>query len=226
MNISNKEFHMATVLKDRQTILFIGDSITDCGRRDDSARPYGRGYVSIFRDLMLVREPQKNVNIINRGIGGETVVGLRNRWNNDVISHHPDWLSVKIGINDLHRHIEENDNGLLSPDGFFKIYDQLLSSTAKKLPECKIILIDPFYISRADETGDSFRTKVMKILPEYISSVTALSKKYRTLHVQTHESFRKLVKYQHPDSYCNEPVHPFTAGHLMIAEEVYKALCK
>ncbi|MFA6568703.1 MAG: GDSL-type esterase/lipase family protein [Victivallales bacterium] len=217
---------MATVLKDGQTVLFIGDSITDCGRRDDSARPYGRGYVSIFRDIMLVREPQKNIGIINRGIGGETVVELRNRWDNDVISHHPDWLSVKIGINDLHRHIAENDNGLLSTEGFFKIYDQLLSSTVKKLPGCKMILIDPFYISRADEMGDSFRMKVLKILPEYIDAVSTLSKKYRALHVQTHELFQKLLKYQHPDSYCNEPVHPFSAGHLMMAEEIYKALSK
>lgn len=217
---------MATALKDGQKIIFIGDSITDCGRRDDSARPYGKGYVSLFRDLMLVREPQKNVIIINKGIGGETVVELRNRWNNDVISHRPDWLSVKIGINDLHQHIAGNDNNLLSPDGYLKIYDQLLSHTAEKLPECRMILIDPFFVSRGDEMGDSFRTKVMKILPEYINSVTALSKKYKTLHVRTHESFQKLIKYQHPDSYCNEPVHPFTSGHLMIAEEIYKALSK
>jgi lysophospholipase L1-like esterase len=217
---------MATVLKDGQTILFIGDSITDCGRRDDFARPYGRGYVSMFRDLMLVREPQKKITVINKGIGGETVVELRNRWNNDVITHYPDWLSVKIGINDLHRHIAGNDNGQLSPEGFYKIYDQLLSSTVKKLPKCRMILIDPFYISKADEMGDSFRTKVMKILPEYINYATSLSKKYKTLHVQTHESFQKLIKYQHPDSYCNEPVHPFSSGHLMIAEEVYKVLCK
>ncbi|MEI6422643.1 MAG: GDSL-type esterase/lipase family protein, partial [Lentisphaerota bacterium] len=170
--------------------------------------------------------PQKNINIINRGIGGETVIELRNRWTNDVISHQPDWLSVKIGINDLHRHIGGNDNGLLAPDGFFKIYDQLLSSTVKELPECRIILIDPFYVSKADEMGDSFRMKVIKILPEYINAVSALSRKYKTLHVQTHELFQKLLKYQHPDSYCNEPVHPFSAGHLMIAEEIYKALCK
>jgi lysophospholipase L1-like esterase len=174
--------------------------------------------------MVLVREPQKNMNIINRGIGGETLVELRNRWNNDVISHRPDWLSIKIGINDLHRHIAGGDNGLLSPEEFFKIYDQLLSTTVKKLPKCRIILIDPFYISKADEMGDSFRMKVLKILPDYIGSVSALSRKYRTLHIQTHELFQKLIKYQHPDSYCNEPVHPFSAGHLMIAEALYKTL--
>ncbi len=217
---------MATILKDKQTILFIGDSITDCGRRDNSARPYGSGYVSIFRDIMLIREAQKNIFVINKGIGGETVLELRNRWSNDVINHRPDWLSVKIGINDLHRHLMGNDGGLLSPEGYLNIYDQLLSTTVKKLPDCKIILIDPFYISKADESEESFRMKVLKILPDYIEAVSKLSRKYRTLHVETHGLFQKLLKYQHPDSYCNEPVHPFSAGHLMIAEEIYKAICR
>ncbi len=217
---------MATVLKDGQTILFIGDSITDCGRRDDSARPYGRGYVSLFRDIMLVREPQKNVNIINKGIGGETLLELRNRWSNDVISLSPDWISVKIGINDLHRYLGNADGGLLSPDGYFKIYDQLLACTAKKLPKCGIILIDPFYLTRPDEMRDSLRMNVLKILPEYLKAVMALSKKYRTLHVQTHDLFQKLIRYRHPDSYCPEPVHPFPAGHLVMAEAVYHVLDK
>jgi hypothetical protein len=30
---------MTTALKDGKTLLFIGDSITDCGRRDDRIRP-------------------------------------------------------------------------------------------------------------------------------------------------------------------------------------------
>jgi len=68
--------------------------------------------------------------------------------------------------------------------------------------------------------------KVMKILPEYIEAVSKLSRKCRTLHLETHGLFQRLLKYQHPDSYCNEPVHPLRAGHLMIAEKIYEALCK
>ena len=67
-------------LESGQTIVFIGDSITDCGRRMHE-RPLGNGYVKQFNDLLIAHYPQLdvNVNIINRGISGDTVTGLRNR---------------------------------------------------------------------------------------------------------------------------------------------------
>ena len=39
---------MSTTIKNRQTVLFIGDSITDCGRRA-AERPLGNGYVNLTR---------------------------------------------------------------------------------------------------------------------------------------------------------------------------------
>jgi hypothetical protein len=38
-------------LQDGQTVVFIGDSITDCGRREAQA-PYGSGYVRLAIDRM------------------------------------------------------------------------------------------------------------------------------------------------------------------------------
>ncbi len=92
---------MTTQIKNGQKIVFIGDSITDCGRRA-AQRPLGAGYVKMFADLMIIRESAKRVAIINKGIGGDNVLGLRNRWTDDVLRNRPDWLSIKIGINDLH----------------------------------------------------------------------------------------------------------------------------
>ncbi len=39
-----------------QKIVFIGDSITDCDRRGRAA-PYGHGYVSLVRSLLLACYP-------------------------------------------------------------------------------------------------------------------------------------------------------------------------
>ena len=41
-----------------QKILFIGDSITDCGRRDANA-PFGSGYVNLVRALVTALAVQK-----------------------------------------------------------------------------------------------------------------------------------------------------------------------
>ena len=57
---------MAIKVKNGETILFIGDSITDCGRRG-AERPLGTGYVKLFNDLVTIREAKKQITIINKG---------------------------------------------------------------------------------------------------------------------------------------------------------------
>ncbi|MEK8107305.1 hypothetical protein NKG94_22980 [Micromonospora sp. M12] len=44
------------ILRAGQRVVFIGDSITDCGRRDVAA-PYGSGYVSLVRALVGAWHP-------------------------------------------------------------------------------------------------------------------------------------------------------------------------
>ena len=212
---------MPTELKSGETILFIGDSITDCGRRAEQ-RPLGNGYVSLFNDMLTLREPAKRVNIINKGIGGDNVVGLRNRWHDDVMRHKPDWLSVKIGINDLHTFL------MAAPEPvpvelFAEAYNDILSRMKAKLPKCRILLIDPFYIS-TETAKTSFRSDVLATIPEYIAVVHQMSRKYKTRLVKTHDMFQKLLKHHDPDTFCPEPVHPYQIGHIAMAEAVYAAL--
>lgn len=214
---------MATKIKSNEKILFIGDSITDCGRRDVN-RPLGNGYVKLFSDLMTIREPAKKLEIINTGIGGNTVKDLQNRWHDDMLRFKPDWLSIKIGINDLHRHLNQSPESV-SPENFLACYDDILAQTKKKLPKCKILLIDPFYISTEKSTS-SFRSVVLKNLPAYINAVRKMQRKYKTRLVKTHDLFAKLLKDHSLDTFCPEPVHPNLTGHLAIAEAVYSALSK
>jgi lysophospholipase L1-like esterase len=210
-------------IKDGETILFIGDSITDCGRTS-TVKPLGGGYVKMFCDLLISREPAKKVTVINKGISGHKVFQLRDRWADDVLRHRPDWLSIKIGINDLHLHLR-NAPESMPPQEFGRIYDNLLRETRAKLPRCRILLIDPFYISR-DRNPDSFRAQVLAILPKYLNIVHALSRKYKTRLVKTHELFQKRLVHHEPDTFCPEPVHPNETGHLIIAEAVYAALSR
>jgi lysophospholipase L1-like esterase len=213
---------MKTTLKDGEKILFIGDSITDCGRLEENF-PLGNGYVKMFSDMLTVREPEKNIKIINRGISGNTIIELKERWHEDVLNHSPDWLSIKIGINDVHRFLMEEQYSYLNSVTFEQIYDLLLTTTKKYLPTCKILLIDPFYIS-SQSFNDTFRMKIISQLPEYNAAIQKLSEKYLTLCVKTNELFQQQLEHQHPATYCDEPVHPNSAGHLLIAEAVYLAL--
>lgn len=199
-------------IQDEQTVVFIGDSITDCGRRVEHAS-FGNGYVKAAIDLITAKYPKRKITYFNKGIGGNTVEDLRNRWEDDVIFHKPDWLTIKIGINDLHRTLGQPT--AIPPEKYERLYRELIQ-IAKEKTKARIVLIDPFYVSTDTDLG-SFRGRVLQMLPEYLKVVEKLSKEFSTLHVKTHEKFMEQLKHRPADIFCPEPVHPYLSGHLIIA---------
>jgi lysophospholipase L1-like esterase len=212
---------MPTKLKSEETILFIGDSITDCGRREPQHAPLGCGYVHMVSDMLTIREPRKNITVLNRGISGDTVANLRSRWSDDALALKPDWLSLKIGINDLNQTLSGQAD--LPPEKFEENYDYILAQTVKRLPNCKLLLLEPFFMSR-DSLKESYRARVLRTIPGYIDVVRRMSQKYKTRLVKTHDLFQAQLKHHPLSVFSHEPVHPNSAGHLLMAEAVYNAL--
>ena len=211
---------MSDWLQDGTTFLFIGDSITDCGRRAAEA-PLGNGYVRTFTELVTARWPERRIEWINKGIGGNKVSDLHLRWRDDVLFHRPDRLSVKIGINDLHSALGGGPEGV-PPERFEALYDEILELTAREIG-CPVVLISPFYIS-LDNGRDTFRTQVLDLLPRYIEVVERMSEKYGTRLVRLHDVFQEQLRYRDAETFCPEPVHPNHAGHTVIAQALLQAL--
>jgi len=209
-------------LQDGQKVLFTGDSITDCGRRDVAA-PLGDGYVKSLHDLIIGAWPERRITWVNKGIGGNKVTDLRDRWEDDVIREAPDWLSVKIGINDLHNYLADRQNGV-APDRFRETYDAILTRAAATIKP-RMILITPFYISD-DRSGQSFRSIVLNLLPEYVATVEDMARKFGARLARLQPTFERQLKHRPADTYCPEPVHPNRTGHLLIAQEVLRVLCE
>ena len=207
-------------LQDGQTMVLIGDSITDCGRRAERA-PYGDGYVSLLIEMITARRPERQISYINRGIGGDRVTGLRGRWEEDVLAHQPDWLSIMIGINDLHSHLGDPISGV-DPALYRECYDNILARTRERTP-AQIVLLEPFYIITAD-AADEHQSRVLAIIPEYIATVHDMSEKHGTRLVTTHEAFQGHLNFRPAERFCPEPVHPNRTGHMVIAWELLKAL--
>ena len=211
---------MSDWLQDGTTVLFIGDSITDCGRRD-AETPLGNGYVRTFTELVTARWPERRIEWINKGIGGNKVSDLHGRWRDDVLSHRPDRLSVKIGINDLHSALGGAPDAV-PPERFEALYDEVLDLTRRELG-CPVVLLSPFYISR-NAAGDPFQAQVLDLLPRYIEVVERMSEKYGTLLVRLHDVFQEQLRYRDAESFCPEPVHPNHAGHTVIAQALLETL--
>ena len=215
-------------VRNGQTFLMIGDSITDCGRTKDVA-PYGLGYVRAFMDIVAKRHPDLDVNWINEGMDGHNVHNLRARWHKDVLDIRPDWLSIMVGINDAAgRRAEPLDSAVaLFRTDYVEILRQLRSFSPR------IALIDPFLIATpeflvdADAVlGKAFYTPIAERLSAYIAVVDELADDVGALHVRTHQMFSEQLRYRPPEYFCSDsdPVHPNPTGHLMIAMELYDTL--
>lgn len=208
------------VFQDDQTVVFIGDSITDCGRRDQHS-PFGNGYVKIAIELITARYPDRDLRFFNEGISGNTVRHLRDRWEQDVLSHRPDWVMVKIGINDLHRTLDQTPEAV-SPDTYEQLYRDCLNRTRHET-EARLVLLDPFYISSEPEPGTR-EAEVLSRLSPYLNAVSRLAHEFNALHVHTHQAFQRQLRFRPASAFCPEPVHPFQSGHIVIAHELLQIL--
>lgn len=213
---------MSNWFENDTTFLFIGDSITDCGRAAAEA-PLGAGYVRAFTELATGRHPELNIRWINKGISGNKVSDLRERWRDDVLFHRPDRLSIKIGINDLHSHLRAGADDV-SPQRFEELYDEILAMTREELGGIPIVLLTPFYISTERSSSTTLRGRVVDLLPAYIATVGAMSKKYDTQLLQLHDMFQRHLQFRDADNFCPEPVHPNHTVHTLMAQALFDEL--
>ncbi len=185
------------LVQDGQTYLFQGDSITDAGRRA-AAAPFGAGYAKLFIDLATANCPDRQINWINKGIGGNRVTDLFDRWTDDAIRFQPDWVSILVGINDLHSLLRRVE-GSVNPELFREKYDGILTRLDEET-DAQALIIDPFYIS------------VLEMMPDYIAVALELAEAHGCRHIPMHDIFAEQLKYREPDFFCNEPVHPGPGG--------------
>jgi lysophospholipase L1-like esterase len=209
-------------LQNGQKFVLIGDSITDCGRLADFA-PYGNGYVSILRDLVIAGWPERDLTWVNKGIGGHNVVHLSQRWEEDVLAEKPDWLSIKIGINDLYSYMIDPATGI-ALDTFRQTYEEILTQANTRIHP-QLILITPLYIY-TDRTSDTHDARMLCNLPDYIAVVEEMAAKFNARLVRLQPVFEHHLSLRPPATFCPEPVHPNHTGHVIIAKEVLKALMK
>jgi lysophospholipase L1-like esterase len=213
---------MPFVIQPGQTVLFTGDSITDCGRRQEH-RPLGAGYVRMAVDLIHARYPAHGCTFVNTGIGGNIVRDLRDRWTDDVIRFRPDWLSVMIGINDLHRHLGGNPDSY-DVERYEELYDAILAR-ARDETDAQLVLMTPFYMSTAEPSENgAWRGRVMAAIPAYVETVKNLAERYGARLVDTHAMFAEQLEHRRPDEFGDEPVHPNATGHLLLAHAWLRAM--
>jgi lysophospholipase L1-like esterase len=210
-------------IQSESTFLMIGDSITDAGRQRDGTpasqfEALGRGYVIYTAALLGANYPELNIKVVNRGIGGNTVVDLENRWETDALAIKPNWMSVMIGINDLYRKYSEPDDPQkhIPLEKFEKTYRKLLTSIRPSLKG--LILLTPFYLE--EDQQDPKRADTDR----FCGVVKMLAREFDAMLVDAQAMFDKAMKQLPLEQLGPDRVHPTPAGHMMLSKGVLDAV--
>jgi acyl-CoA thioesterase-1 len=193
---------MTSILLDpRRTVVFAGDSVTDCGRRTDPDG-LGDGYVRNVYDDLGPRRP----TIVNAGISGNRAAELAARWSTDVLAHDPWLVSILIGINDTWRRYDENDP--TTPESFEASYRSMLDALT-----CPVVLMEPFLLPVKDGQ-DEWRED----LDPKLEVVRKLAVEYGAILVPTDVELTKQAASVGPATLAGDGVHPSPVGHRALAD--------
>jgi lysophospholipase L1-like esterase len=191
------------------SILFTGDSITDCGRRTDVYQPMGRGYAFLASSWLSAMYPELGLTFINKGISGDRVAGLAARWTKDCIKLQPSLVSILIGVNDTWRRFDRDDP--TSADAFEADYRRLLEQT-KRETNAFIVICEPFLLN-CGLVDDAWRAD----LTPKIEAGRRLAQEFAALYIPLNDLFAQASARARPDYWAQDGVHPTAAGHAFIA---------
>ena len=206
------------------TVLFQGDSVTDCGRNNCGSAGFnslglGPGYPGMVAARLTCDRPDIEWNFINRGISGNRIVDLYARWKADCINLAPDILSILIGVNDTWHHFG-NNNGVEVPR-YARFYRELLTWTREALPQIKFILMDPFVCPDVND-----RNLFVPELIERRKVVAELAKEFNAVHIPLQDIFDQAFTRAPQAHWAADGVHPTPAGHQLITDAWIQAANK
>jgi len=202
-------------LQKGDVILFQGDSITDAGRNKEINTPntspmMGSGYVIQAAGHLLFNHAEKNLTIYNKGVSGNKVYQLAERWDADCIALKPDALSILIGVNDFWH----TKNG--SFKGNVKTYEEgyraLLKRTLTALPNVKFVIGEPFAVKDVKVVDKSWFPE----FDQYRESARKLADEFKAVFIPYQKVFDEAQKRAPGAYWTNDGVHASLAGaHLM-----------
>lgn len=200
-------------------LVFIGDSITDCGR----GRPVGEGnelgfgYVALVNALLQTRYPGHGIRVFNMGQNGNTVLDIKARWQTDVLALQPDWVCIFIGINDVWRQFDSplRIETHVPLARYAQKLEQLLSPNR---PNLQLVLATPFFLE--PHRQDPMRRQ----MDAYANVVRQLAQRYNATLMDSQAAMDRLLEHQHPMSLCWDRIHPNLTGHMALADAFMQAI--
>lgn len=206
-------------------VVFLGDSITELADNKEGDGTY-KGFLTLMRENV-----NQEIEIINKGIGGDKVSDLLMRYQTDVIELNPDIVFVYIGINDVwHRYGSGTGTDIdFYENGLRKIITDIQSLGAK------VILCTPSVIGEnkgAFELVNNFKDidtmeRMNNDLDAFSDVVRNLSLEFNVELLDLRTKFMNYISKNNPENHSKgvltyDGVHLNNAGNQIIADEMIK----
>lgn len=205
------------IFENKDRIVFAGDSVTDMGSvnpvgegsRTDNL---GKGYVRMVDNLIHACYPELKLRITNSGISGNNTRMLLERFDRDVVSLNPDWVSICIGINDVWRQFDNpaNPDRQVPETEYEENLEKMILSVKDNVKG--IIIMTPYYIE--PNTQDPMRAK----MDVYGGICKKLAEKHGCRFVDLQKVFSDFCKNTHSAYIAWDRVHPNMIGATLIAK--------
>lgn len=216
------------IFKKGERILFIGDSISEGGRRSDMNHYLGHGYVAEIAMRYLAYRPELDLQFFNRAVSGESSSNLVARWTTDAIPVTPneagydgpypnckdkpvipDWMNLQVGCNDDRRDctvpITEYEPNMR----------YMLDSALKANPKMKIVVCEE--ARPLDESGKEMCTATT---PQRRAILRKLVEEYNLIYVPFNGFIQNTLMREKPQMkwWIWDKAHPTYAAHMRMAD--------
>ena len=228
-------FILITACTNSTKVVFLGDSITEAGIYDNEVGvpsgdtliyPKYTGFITLLK-----KDIEDDIELIGKGVSGNKVSNLLERYKKDVLSLNPDIVFIYIGINDVwHKYSFGTGTDIIFyENGLRKIIADLKNKGAK------VILCTPTVIGEnkgeftlVNEFKDIETMEIMNgDLDAYSDVIRKLSSELNTDLLDLREIFMNYISENNPNNESfgittYDGVHLNDLGNKLIADEMLR----
>ena len=228
-------FILITSCTNSTKVVFLGDSITEAGIYDNEVGvpsgdtliyPKYTGFITLLK-----KDIEDDIELIGKGIGGNKVSNLLERYKKDVLSLNPDIVFIYIGINDVwHKYSFGTGTDIIFyENGLRKIITDLKNKGSR------VILCTPTVIGEnkgeftlVNEFKDIETMEIMNgDLDAYSDVIRKLASELNTDLLDLREIFMNYISENNPNNESSgittyDGVHLNDLGNKLIADEMIR----
>ena len=228
-------FILITACTNSTKVVFLGDSITEAGIYDKEVGvpsgdtliyPKYTGFITLLK-----KDIEDDIELIGKGVSGNKVSNLLERYKKDVLSLNPDIVFIYIGINDVwHKYSFGTGTDIIFyENGLRKIIADIKNKGAR------VILCTPTVIGEnkgeftlVNEFKDIETMEIMNgDLDAYSDVIRKLSSELNTDLLDLREIFMNYISENNPNNQSSgittyDGVHLNDLGNKLIADEMLR----